>query len=94
MAITPSKRQDRMTTLLLVLVGIVAGYLYYSQVSSNSVTLYPPLRADANDSLSQFKNINLNYQIFDSAQIKTLRTFGANPVLPGQTGKTDIFGGF
>ena len=83
-----------MLAILLIIVGGVAGYIYYSQVGSLHVTDFPPLRADANDSLSKFKDINFNFQIFDSASFRSLRVFGDSPVSPGSPGKQDLFAPF
>jgi len=87
-------RQDRLLAILVLIIGVVVGYLYYAQVASTNVSIFPPLKADGNDSLAKFKNVNLNFQIFDSTNFKSLKTFGEVPVPTGQPGKPDIFGSF
>jgi len=76
--------------ILIIIVGVVAGYLYYSNVTS-AVEL-PPLPAGvARDDLRAFKNLQLDFTFSDNAQFKMLEQFGEFPVNPGVSGKSNIF---
>lgn len=86
------KRQDRMIALLCVIVGGVGGYLYYSQIAAPNATVFPPVKTEERDTLNKFKNISINFNIFESSDLKELKTFGESPVSPGKPGKQDIFG--
>jgi len=76
---------------LILVAGLAAGYLYYSQIIvPNEVPIDPPFSAGKND-LASFKNLKIDFSIFDNAAYKALAIFGQVPVSPGVTGKKDVF---
>lgn len=76
--------------LLLVIVGMGAGYIYYSNFMESIMP--PELPAFVqNDSLSNLKDLNIDFKILDNARYKTLEIFGESPVSPGILGKKNIF---
>ncbi len=80
--------------IAILLVGAVSGYFYYSQVLQDSIPRIPPSPIANQDTLSKFKNITLDFSIFDDKQFKTLHVLGESPVIPGSTGRADIFAPF
>ncbi|HZZ99210.1 MAG TPA: hypothetical protein VFK07_00675 [Candidatus Paceibacterota bacterium] len=76
---------------LLVIVGLVAGYLGYQQFSKPAEAAVPPPPVSNKDTLQSFQNLKINFSLFDSAAYKSLQIFGEMPVNPGSTGKKDIF---
>lgn len=83
---------ERLIMILIVAVGIVGGYFYYSSVASLSVVKIskPVISKD----LEQFKKIKLDMSIFDKMTFKELKIFGESPVRRGDEGKTDLFAPF
>ena len=78
-----------MITIGILLVGLVAGYLYYSQALRSSSG--PMFIAPSSDTLSKFNGLGLNFGVLDDPKFKSLKIFGESPVTPGPTGRTDIF---
>ncbi len=76
---------------LIVLVGIVGGYLYYSQTIKPSEATTPPAPVAANDDLRAFQDLKLDFSILNDTVYKSLSVFGEAPVNPGITGKKDLF---
>ena len=73
--------------------GIIAGYLFFSMTIQGSKEGIP-LPVIADDTLSKFKDLSLDFSIFDDARFKSLKIFGESPVQPGPTGRLDIFAPF
>lgn len=89
--IKKSESSPNLIPLLVVVLGIVGGYLYYSNVSSNSEPVYNLPQEIQQDSLSQFKNLELNFKVLENSKYRSLEIFGESPVSPGTPGKTNIF---
>jgi len=87
-----NKPTEKVILTLIIIVGLVGGYFYYSSVASieQSIILKPVIGKD----LEQFKNISLDFSIFDKIGFKELKIFGESPVRAGQEGKTDLFAPF
>ena len=85
------RSQGRTMLILLSLVGIIAGYLFYTQTIKNQPIDIPPLAIREQDELSEFENFNLDFSAFDNLSYKSLRIFGEAPVLPGVTGRPNMF---
>lgn len=79
---------------MILFVGAVAGYVYYTRFVSPPNQNIPPLPNDSRDTLTQFKDIAFDFQIFDSASLKLLKIFGEVPVRPDTTGKLNPFANF
>ncbi len=86
---------NKKTTSILILLGIVAlgfaaGYLYNTQFSQSQLPTSSQ-NIPLSDDLSKFKDLNLDFSAFNNDSFKTLRIFGDSPVLPGSSGRADIF---
>lgn len=92
MAQESQKSTEKIIIFLLVVIGFVGGYFYYSSVASLSVREIekPVISKD----LEQFKNIKFDLSIFDKMTFKELKIFGESPVKRGEEGKTDLFAPF
>lgn len=84
-----SQSKTNLFSILIIIVGIVGGYLYYTQFSSEPVIIESDVivRSD----LEEFKNIKLDFEILNLEAIQNLRQIGESPVDPGLTGKRNIF---
>jgi len=90
---TSKENPSKVIPIAIIVIGIVAGYLFFSMtIQGSEVGISPPVTAD--DTLSKFKDLNLDFSIFDDARFKSLKTFGESPVQPGPTGRLDIFAPF
>ncbi len=91
----PSKDSTSPVILIVImLAGLIGGYFYYSQIASNTVIEVPAAPVASEDNLSKFKHISLDFGILNGPAFKVLHTFGEAPVIPGSTGKTDLFAPF
>lgn len=89
MIISPSSQ--KLIAAGIVLLGAVAGYLFYSQAASSAVAI-PPLEIGRD--LKRFEKLNFNFSIFDRVTFKELQIFGESPVQRGTEGKSDLFAPF
>ena len=82
--------QNTLIFTLIVLLGTMVGYLYYSKsiVPAEQLIAAPTV---SNDDLRIFENINLDFSVLNNNKYKSLQKFGESPVNPGVTGKKDIF---
>jgi hypothetical protein len=87
---TSKENPSKVIPIAIIALGIVAGYLFFSLTIQGSETGIPP-PALTDDTLSKFKDLGLDFSIFDDARFKSLKIFGESPVQPGPTGRTDIF---
>lgn len=86
---TPAS-QSKLLLYLLILVGAVGGYIYYSQVSSiEAEVAAPPV-----STLDTLKELKLDFKALENEKYQALKVFGESPVLPGTTGKSDPFATF
>ena len=76
---------------LIIVVALAAGYIYYSQVIVPSETPVPASVSTGHNDLSGYKNLHIDFSIFDNPAYKALIVFGQVPVSPGVTGKKDVF---
>jgi hypothetical protein len=90
---TSKENPSKVIPAAIIALGIIAGYLFFSlTIQGGEMGIPPPVLTD--DSLSKFKDISLDFSIFDDARFKSLKTFGESPVQPGPTGRADIFAPF
>ncbi len=81
--------------LAIILLGIVGGYIYYSQVVA-------PYKEDiqlpdipVKDSLTKFKDVkSFNFEVLNDPNFKALTILGDIPVKYESTGRTDLFAPF
>lgn len=86
-----SPSSSKLYIALIVLIGLVGGYVVYSQWIAPSEAIVPPPKISNQDDLATFKNLKIDFKILDDSAYKSLITSGESPVNPGITGKKDIF---
>lgn len=80
--------------MILVLLALVAGFIFYFQIIRPGQVNEHELLPDVQKELLKFrifKNLQLNFSIFDRADFKSLRIFGEAPVKTAPGGKADLF---
>lgn len=83
-----SNQTEKIVIFLIIMVGLVGGYFYYSSVAGEAgIIPVPTLSRD----LREFKNISFDFSIFDKISFKELKIFGEHPLEPGTEGRTDLF---
>jgi len=89
---TVSKQKSNTIPVLIVLLGIVAGYYLGSGGVFDLFKLSPePVPEAVKDDLSKFKNLRSNFSILDDSRYRGLELFGEYPVNAGAPGKPDLF---
>lgn len=78
----------------IVVLGLAAGYFYYSAVLQDQIEIAPPPPVRMDDDLIKLKNLQLDFGSFDGLKLRSLKVFGESPVKPGPAGRTDIFAPF
>lgn len=86
-----SPSSPKLYIILIVLVGLVGGYIVYSQWLVPTETIIPALVISGQDNLTAFKNLKIDFNVLDDSAYKSLITSGESPVNPGITGKKDLF---
>lgn len=88
---TSAQTSSKLYIALIVLVGLVGGYVVYSQWVQPMETPIPPPAVSTQDSAATLKNIKIDFKVLDDPAYKALITSGESPVNPGATGKKDLF---
>lgn len=88
---TPKTSSNKLYTVVIILVGLVGGYIIYSQWVKPSEIVIPSPTEGSKDGLSTLKNLKVDFKILDDSTYKGLITSGESPVNPGVTGKKDLF---
>ena len=78
-------------SILMIFVGIIAGYLFYSQTLKGQAIDIAPLPIREQDGLTDIINKVLDFSVLDNSSYRALRVFGEVPVNPGITGRVNIF---
>ena len=86
-----SPSSSKLYVALIILVGLVGGYVIYSQWLQPAEIPIPAAPITSQDNLSVFKDLKIDFQALDNSAYKSLVTSGESPVNPGVTGKKDIF---
>ena len=82
--------QSRMALAFIIFMGLVMGYLGYSQ-SREPLVILGPSDGDA-DSMEIFSGFTVDFSILEDPDYKMLEIFGESPVNPDVTGeKNDPF---
>jgi hypothetical protein len=83
-------RQSKILLYLIMLLGLVMGYLYSSQ--SDPTAVVPVLNARLElTSLAGLKNVNIDTSILTNPAFSSLRIFGQLPVQPSGGGRDNPF---
>jgi len=80
-------RHNKLFLYLIILLGFIGGYIYYSQVEIDTLGIVPIQESN----LDKLENISIDFDVLDSPTFQELKIFGEYPVLPGVTGKNNIF---
>ncbi len=83
----------KLIAALIILLGVLGGYLYYSQLLPATEPISPPPIGEK-DGLKQFENFKIDFSIINNQLFRSLAAYGEAPVNPGVTGKKDIFAPF
>ncbi len=83
-----TQSSSKLYVILIVLVGIVFGYVIYTQWLKPAEAVVPPPALSNQDSLTSFQNLKIDFSALNSAG---LVISGESPVNPGATGKKDLF---
>ncbi len=75
--------------VLIVVLGIIVGYVMYSQTSGESVDV--PLSVAGDTSYVKFKDLHFDFSLFQNQQFNSLVIYGEYPIQPGVVGKQDPF---
>lgn len=93
--ITPTKNSTSSVILFgIVVLGLIVGYFYYAQVLQDQSVDITSFTIPPEDNLVKFKDLTFDFGPFDDLKFKSLKIFGESPVLPGATGRVDIFAPF
>ena len=83
------QQQSRVIEYLLLLVGFIGGYIYYSQLMTEGPAI-PPLPTVKSD-IVKLKSLEIDFDALEDDSLSDLELYGDDPVLPGQTGHKNIF---
>jgi len=94
MATIRQNQQSILILAMIVLLGFILGYFYYSSyVVPAVIPVQPPPIAEKDD-LEIFENLEIDFAILTNERFQTLQIFGESPVNPGATGKKNLFSSF
>ena len=86
-----SSSPSKIYIVLVISIGLIAGYIIYSQWLKPAEMVIPAPAIGSQDSLETFKNLKIDFTVLDNPAYKSLITSGESPVNPGITGKKDLF---
>lgn len=82
---------SKLYIILIIAIGLIGGYIAYSQWIEPMETTIPAPVISSQDNLSKFKDLKIDFKVLDDSAYKSLVTSGESPVNPGVTGKKDLF---
>jgi len=82
---------SKLYILLIILIGLIGGYVFYAQWIKPSETVIPAAAVDKQDNLNSFRNMRIDFTAIKNISSKDLIVSGEAPVNPGVTGKKDLF---
>jgi len=80
--------------IILVVLGFIGGLIIYFQIIKPGQILEPVLSPQIKEGmtkLKKFKDVKLDFSIFDTQEFKELVVFGELPVATASGGKINIF---
>ncbi|HXV26803.1 MAG TPA: hypothetical protein VD862_02170 [Candidatus Paceibacterota bacterium] len=82
--------QNRLIVGLVIIVGLVGGYLYTSQLDPTAAV--PPLPSNVDpQSLAPYKTLRIDFSVLNNPQYQQLRIIGQFPVPTTAPGKSNPF---
>jgi hypothetical protein len=84
-------RQSKMLLYLIILVGLVGGYMYYSYSGASEVVVPQVQKAGRKGDLAKFENMKIDFDFLNEQSYKSLQIYGELPVNPGTPGRQNIF---
>ncbi len=81
------KRSSNALSILIILLGLLVGFIYYNGLESSVVPAAPREYPE----LLRFNSINLDFSVIDRLAFDNLKIFGDLPVRPGATGRNNLF---
>ncbi|MGD0977039.1 MAG: hypothetical protein ABR875_01985 [Minisyncoccia bacterium] len=93
---TPVKNKKGNSSLFIqiaiIFLGLVGGYIYYSQIIKPAKTAVTLPDIPRSDTLNKFQDFSsYNFGILNDPTFKSLKILGNIPIQPGVTGRTDLF---
>jgi hypothetical protein len=82
---------SRVIPIAIMILSVLAGYLFYSLTIKGTEVEIPAPSVSQDDTLLKFKDVKVDFSVFDDFRFKSLKIFGESPVQPGPTGRVDIF---
>lgn len=82
---------SKLYLLLIVLIGLIGGYVLYGQIIKPSEEAIAAPAVDKQDNLNSFRNMKIDFNAIKNISSKDLIVSGESPVNPGVTGKKDLF---
>lgn len=83
-------QQNKLILYLIILLGLVGGYLYNAQF--DPIEVVPALPAGITPAgLSTFRTLQIDYSVLQNPEFGSLRIFGEFPVPTSAPGKSNPF---
>lgn len=80
--------------IVLIAFAVLAGLIFYFSIIKpgqvNEYEIVPSIQAEL-AKFREFKNLQLDFSVFERLDFRNLRIFGETPVRPAPGGKTDLF---
>lgn len=80
--------------VIFIILAVVAGFLFYFQILKPGQVNEYQVSSDLQReylNFKVFKNLALDFSVFERIDFKDLRTFGEVPVKPSPAGKSNLF---
>ena len=79
--------RSKLIIYLVIGVGLVFGYLGYSQADDPIAGLLIDQPSIKTEDLDSFKNLKIDFSVLDDERYRELEIYGENPVDPGIVGE-------
>jgi hypothetical protein len=86
-----STQPSKLYVVLIILMGLVIGYVAYSQWIKPGEEGVTPAPLSSQNDLASFKNLKIDFNMLKDLISKGFIVSGESPVNPGMTGKKDLF---
>jgi hypothetical protein len=85
-----ASQQGKIILYLIILLGLVGGYMYNAQFDPTEVVPEFPLGINQS-ALTSLGNLKVDYRVLQNPDFETLRIFGSFPVPTSAPGKNNPF---